>query len=347
MVTDSTSLVSAAADAVTASTPATSISHDDNDDDRAPPTGRDGGVPATSSGKHISLLSAGMLLTTWSTSSSNVLYPYTFGVLGVVGGPLMMFVAFYINWKSTRWCVAAARATRSETFGDLGAALLGRKGRVVFEGSQILFQQLFLPVAVVLCSGAVQSMLGGGNTNAGTGNGGGGGEGTPSPLASCNGNMVLLFAVLSWLLIQVSREIENITAIAYVSCALMLAMTVSIAVEVISSNNPQWGNATNQGQGQGQSPSQATHGEHAYELFVGVGDHSDRYQWANVLSAIGTFVYSCLPNCIVVETMAALRPRDKVRRAEEWKEERMDGRRDEGWKEGRKEGKTDGSTKRV
>ena len=323
MVTDSTSLVSAAADAVTSSSPAadavhvsiptTSISHDDDDDDDRAATGRDGSGPATSSGKHISLLSAGMLLTTWSTSSSNVLYPYTFGVLGVVGGPLMMFVAFYINWKSTRWCVAAARATRSETFGDLGAALLGRKGRVVFEGSQILFQQLFLPVAVVLCSGAVQSMLGKG------------GEGTPSPLASCNGNMVLLFAVLSWLLIQVSREIENITAIAYVSCALMLAMTVSIAVEVVSSNNPQWGNATSQGQGQSQS--QATHGEHAYELFVGVGDHADRYQWANVLSAIGTFVYSCLPNCIVVETMAALRPRDKVRRAEG----RKDGRKD-GWK---------------
>ena len=340
MVTDSTSLVSAAADAVTVSIPATSISHDANDDDHAPPTGRDGSGPATSSGKHISLLSAGMLLTTWSTSSSNVLYPYTFGVLGVVGGPLMMFVAFYINWKSTRWCVAAARATRSETFGDLGAALLGRKGRVVFEGSQILFQQLFLPVAVVLCSGAVQSMLGGGNTNAGTGNGGGGGEGTPSPLASCNGNMVLLFAVLSWLLIQVSREIENITAIAYVSCALMLAMTVSIAVEVASSNNPQWGNATNQGQGQ--SPSQATHGEHAYELFVGVGDHSDRYQWANVLSAIGTFVYSCLPNCIAVETMAALRPRDKVRRADGRKKGWMEGGMRDGRKEGKKERKTDG-----
>ena len=57
---------------------------------------------------HISLLSAFMMLTTWSTSSSNVLYAFTFGVLGVLGGPMLMLGAFLINWHATRWTVEAA-----------------------------------------------------------------------------------------------------------------------------------------------------------------------------------------------------------------------------------------------
>ena len=48
-----------------------------------------------------------------------------------------------------------------------------------------------------------------------------------------------------------------------------------------------------------------------YELFVFQGTHPQRYQWANIFSAMGTFVYSCLPSCIVVETMAALAPSDR------------------------------------
>ena len=40
---------------------------------------------------------AAVLLMTWSTSSSNVMYPWTFGVLGVIGGPLLMLAAFAIN----------------------------------------------------------------------------------------------------------------------------------------------------------------------------------------------------------------------------------------------------------
>ena len=143
--------------------------------------------PTTSSKndkRTISLLSAFMILTTWSTSSSNVLFPYTFGVLGVVFGPLLMSLAFLASWKMTRLTVQAARATRSSTFGDLGSNLLGWHGRVLFEGSQILFQQLFLPVAIVLVSGAVQSLAGYENVVSADVN---------NPFSACNGNVVVLF----------------------------------------------------------------------------------------------------------------------------------------------------------
>ena len=49
--------------------------------------------------KGISVMSASVLLMTWSTSSSNVMYPWTYGVLGVLGGPMLMGAAFLINWQ--------------------------------------------------------------------------------------------------------------------------------------------------------------------------------------------------------------------------------------------------------
>ena len=39
----------------------------------------------------------------------------------------------------------------------------------------------------------------------------------------------------------------------------------------------------------------------------GEGQHDERYRWHNVAAALGVFIYSCLPNCIVVETMTALK----------------------------------------
>ena len=49
------------------------------------------------------------------------------------------------------------------------------------------------------------------------------------------------------------------------------------------------------------------------ELFVGLGDYPERYQWSNVLSAYGSFLFTCLPNALVVETMSELRPEDRPR----------------------------------
>ena len=54
-------------------------------------------------------------------------------------------------------------------------------------------------------------------------------------------------------------------------------------------------------------------GTQSWELFVGMGDHDDtaRYEWYNVCAALGVFIYSCLPNCLVVETMALLEPHEQ------------------------------------
>ena len=152
----------------------------------------------SSPSRHISVFSAWMMLTTWSTSSSNVLYPNVFGVLGVVGGPLMMLGAFFINWKITHWTVTAALETRAETFGDLGFALGGRRGRLLMEGAQLLNQQVFMPVAIVLCVDALQNLAGAGANDGGQG----------ASLFECNGNVALLFSGIAFILVQLSRQVR-------------------------------------------------------------------------------------------------------------------------------------------
>lgn len=231
--------------------------------------------------EYISLMSAFMMLTTWSTSSSNVLFPWCYGVLGLAGGPIFMLLSFFVNWTATRWTVDAAVATGSETFGDLGEALIGWKGRFIFEGSQILFQQLFLPVAIVLCVGAVQSLT------------------IDVGWTDCNGNVAVIFTAIGLVLIQVSRELENVTGLAYVSAVLNCIMTACIAYEVTTSPSPAAGP-------DGELPEGAN-----WEWFVYQGDHPERYHWTAVLGAFGIFVYACLPSCIVVETTAALHPKDR------------------------------------
>lgn len=233
--------------------------------------------PVTKPTKHISLLSAFMILTTWSTSSSNVLYPYCFGVLGAVSGPIFMLVAFFVSWKITKWTVEAAILTGANTFGDLGNALLGSPGRLLFEGSQILFQQLFLPVAIVLSASACQSLAGVAN----------GAAADVGGFGACNGNVAVVFAAVSWGLIQVSRELENVTAIAYVTCFLMVVMTLAMVVEASTVEHGSTVVLLNNGTING-----STGSSNQVELFVFQGDHPARYQWANIFSAMGTFVYS-------------------------------------------------------
>lgn len=231
----------------------------------------------------ISAISAAVLLMTWSTSSSNVMYPWTFGVLGAYGGPLLMLVAFSINWYCTRWTIKVARATDARTLGDVGEFLAGRSGRWILEGSQIAFQQLFLPVAIVMSAASIRSIAGAGG------------------YASCKGNVAVLLAVAGFVLVQFSRNLEHMVGLAYFSVVMVTVQTIIIAVVTSTQEAPSFDEEDMPAAGMG-----------GWEPFVGMGDHPERYKWWNVCGALGIFIYSCLPNCIVVEIMATMKPKAKV-----------------------------------
>jgi len=227
-----------------------------------------------------SKISAAMLLMTWSTSSSNVMYPWTFGVLGVIFGPLSMFFAFAVNYICTIWTIEAALRTGSKTLGELGQNLFGMPGRILLEGSQLLFQQLFLPVAIVLSADALRSML----------------EQHDSWFG-CNIHVTALFVVSALVLMQAAQQLGHAMIFAYISIGLIVVQTICILYS-IGNTSP-----TNSEEVGG------------WEYFVGQGSHGDRYKWYNVFSAFGVYIYSCLPNCIVIETMATMENPEEMKQA--------------------------------
>jgi len=222
---------------------------------------------------NLSKWSAAILLMTWSTSSSNVMYPWTFGVLGVILGPILMLLVFGVSLRSTLWIVAAARHHESKTLGDLGESMYGKPGRYILEGSQIGFQQIFLAVAISYGTGAVRSLL---KDDAG--------------YFDCNIRVIWVFVGLGLVLIQFSQRLHEQITFAYISVFLIGVQTICLIWSFTASTpidgEPRGG----------------------WELAYGQDwdDHDDRYKWYNLFGALSTFVYSCLPACIVVETMSTM-----------------------------------------
>ena len=77
----------------------------------------------------VSWIGASLILATFSTTSSNVMYPSCYGTLGYVLGPLLMVVVQGLGLLTSLRAIDAALEHNCATFGDLGEALGGAWGR--------------------------------------------------------------------------------------------------------------------------------------------------------------------------------------------------------------------------
>lgn len=232
---------------------------------------------AARGGATMSMGSAAAVLMTWSTSSSNVMYPYCFGVLGVGLGPALMLLVFAASFRATRLVVDAALECGARTLGDVGAHLGGTRGRFCLESSQLLFQQLFLPVAVVLSVDAVQAVA------------------RDVPWYACNVRVVALFAGVAFGISQAAKRLGHVVACAYLSVTGILLQTAALLSFCLWNDLPTGG---------GLAP---------YERWRW-GPAGDA-PWHAIGGALGVFVYSCLPACVVVETMAEMAEPERMRAA--------------------------------
>ena len=171
--------------------------------DAAPPRGGERGGT-------MSMRSAAAVLMTWSTSSSNVMYPWTFGVLGVGVGPLLMVCVFFATYRATSMVVEAALECRAVTLGDVGVHLAGARGRAVLEGAQLLFQQLFLPVAIALSVDATRAVL------------------RDAPWWQCNVRVVAVFAAAAFAISQAARRLGHVVALAHASILGIAIQTAAL-----------------------------------------------------------------------------------------------------------------------
>jgi hypothetical protein len=230
---------------------------------------------------YLTAFQACAVLCSFSMAASNVFYPFVFGVLGYVGGPFIMIFAFGMNWLCTMWTVNAALRTQANTFGDLGTKLLGPYSWL-FSGFQMAALQLVLPVNIVICVQSVQVLF------------------PDNVFIQCNGHTTALLVFIGLALQQACRNLGHMHYFSYFTLIIYAIMTVTLIYAVLGTPRPFKIVA-----------SSVVGTQFKGEPFVGMGNHGERYSWYNIFAALGIFVFSCLPNAMIVETMAAMSPSEK------------------------------------
>ena len=106
----------------------------------------------------LSLLGATALLSTFTTASSSVMYPFAYGRLGSVIGPFMGLGLQALVCGLSILMVDVAVELKCSTFGDLGYAIGGKWGGRVLRGTQTLSNALFMPISIALATDALRQI---------------------------------------------------------------------------------------------------------------------------------------------------------------------------------------------
>ncbi len=249
--------------------------------------------------RHTSALGAAMILSTFSTTSSNIMYPSTYARLGLVFGPVLGVTLQFLMCVLALRVMRVAVACRCETFSDLGYALGGAPGRIFLGGVQLLNNALFLPVALVLSMGALKELLlaifgcGIDDTDAGSGDADTG-DSTCEWL-ECNVHLMLLTCVLAWPMLLFARDMAHLGGLAALSIFLIAVQTVLIIVFAASSEASPAVNFT---------------------AAIPIGSNAaGADQWHVIVAAISVYLYSFCPLFVAVEVAASMREPERIRHA--------------------------------
>jgi hypothetical protein len=238
-----------------------------------------------------SMIGATMILATFSTTSSNIMYPFVYATLGLALGPICGFLLQgFMCLVSVRVMDVAIRAN-AKNFGELGLALGGERGRLLLNFVQLLNNALFMPVALVISAGAVQEIaLAVCDPSDG-----------PVPSAcslwQCNVYPLIFTVALAWPLLLVAREIGHLQWMAALSIVAIFVQTILLLV-FVSSHAPE---ASVAGDAAPSPPAR---------LFGKPGASWDAY-----VAAGGVFLYSYCPMFVGVEVMASMRQREHAKYA--------------------------------
>lgn len=233
----------------------------------------------------LSLFATTAILCTWSTTSSNVMYPFCFATLGLVLGPLLMLLTQAIMCGTAVVVVEAAQASGATTLGELGFALGGERGRLALRAVQLANQILFMPSALVLSAEGVRQIAQVAldcDTEAASLDAG---AASACSWWGCHINSLLLMSLLAWPLLLGARDFHGhaLVSLATLSCGLIVVQTVSFVVAAFA------------------------------DTPVGVADEDARLfgpvagtSWLSVVAAIAVFPWSFAPLFIAVEVQASM-----------------------------------------
>ena len=239
-----------------------------------------------------SVMGATAILATFSTTSSNVMYPRAYGVLGSLFGPLFGVVLQGFMCLLAVLTVRIAVRLQCRTFGELGYALGGSRGKWLLGGVQQLNNALFMPVALVFAANALRQVVlfvRGCNApdNVGLLDFG------SCAWWSCNINSLWVIALFAWPVLLLARDVGDLSWNAYVSLILIVVQTAAIFSNVTSDVGPR-GNAS------------------AVPQPLALIGSTTLTAWNAVVSAYGIFLYSFCPLFIAVEISATMRNPEQI-----------------------------------
>ena len=232
----------------------------------------------------LSLFATTAILCTWSTTSSNVMYPFCYATLGLVLGPLLMMLTQAVMCGTAVVVVEAAQASGATTLGELGFALGGERGRTALRAVQLANQILFMPSALVLSAEGVRQIAQvaldcGSEANLDAG------AASACSWWACHINSLLLMSVLAWPLLLGARDFHGhaLVSLATLSCGLIVVQTASFVIAAFVD-----------------TPIGVTYEEP--NLFGPVAGAS----WVNIIAAVAVFPWSFAPLFIAVEVQASM-----------------------------------------
>ena len=215
-------------------------------------------------------------LAAWATSS-NVMDPRAYGVLGSVLGPLLGLVIQGFMCALAALTLRIAVKLDCRTFSELGRALGGVWGGRILGGVQQLNNALFMPVALVYSSNALRHFIlvllrCHGDDE----------ESQIDPTCAwwaCNINSLWVVCLVAWPVLLLARDVGELSWNSYLSLILILVQTgamVENASTTYQTAMPRWCPPLHG------SPLETT--------------------WYTTIAAVGTYLYSFCPLFIAVES---------------------------------------------
>ena len=236
--------------------------------------------------QQLSLTDAVVMLTAWATAGVIITIPYIYGQIGYALGSVLLVIVMSCKVYTATFLLKVSDQRKPGTIhklGDVGEALAGRKGRILFELFQMTNLLFFLPVALETVSISLQYLSTSSSENS-------------NSISNCSGMWNIITCVLMYVLIQLMNNWYHMTWLGYLSASIVAIKAyaflpytyVTYQDEIISSTDYM-------------GPSQA----------IGNPDPT----WQNYAVALAGIVYAGAPVFILFEVRSSMKEPQQMKKA--------------------------------
>ena len=236
--------------------------------------------------QQLSLTDAVVMLTAWATAGVIITIPYIYGQIGYALGSVLLVIVMSCKVYTATFLLKVSDQCKPGTIhklGDVGEALAGQKGRILFEFFQMTNLLFYLPVALETVSISLQYLSSSPSDNS-------------NSISNCSGMWNIITCVLMYVLIQLMNNWYHMTWLGYLSASIVAIKAyaflpytyVTYQDEIISSTDYM-------------GPSQA----------IGNPDPT----WQNYAVALAGIVYAGAPVFILFEVRSSMKEPQQMKKA--------------------------------